>query len=240
LIFTAAHCFKNKGEHQSMHRPVEHTVAIVGKHNFSIYDEERSAKHSIWEVILHPEWKVNTYDFDADISIVVLRDPVMMTLTVGKICLPEPSEDEVVGTGTIVGWGKSEASEKLRNGPDTIPNELQLPAVDDRTCYESNDNFHDIISDRTFCAGFVNQGKSACSGDSGGGFYLRSSPKLVWKLRGIVSASIRDPYRGCNVNTYGVYTNVARFVDWIKTKMEETIKWKEVGLECEDDVKYNG
>jgi secreted trypsin-like serine protease len=234
FVFIAAHCFKNKGERLSNQKAVEHTVAIVGKHDFGIYDEEGSANHSIFEVILHPEWNMNTYAFDADISIVVLRDPVTMTLTVGKICLPEQSNDEVVGTGTIAGWGKSQASEKVGNGPDTIPNELELPAVDNITCWNSNHDLYGISSPRTFCAGFVNQSKSACSGDSGGGFYLRSSTKFVWELRGIVSASIRDPYRGCDINAYGVFTNVAKFVDWIKIKMEETneIKWKEVSFMC--------
>jgi secreted trypsin-like serine protease len=219
--------------------PRQYVTAFVGKHNLSDVNEPGSTAHSVHEIILHPDWNSESVDFDADISILIIRDPVEFTANVEPICLPRPSYDEVAGTGTVVGWGVSEHSEAAAEHHDSTPNELKVPAVSQAHCFLTVDDIVYSSSNRTFCAGFVGESKSACSGDSGGGFYLRDSSTSLFNLRGIVSAAMNDPdryrNRGCDVNVYSVYTNVARFIDWIKTEMEKSkeIEWKEVEFECE-------
>lgn len=53
-------------------------------------------------------------------------------------------------------------------------------------------------------------------GDSGGGLVLKLGKK--WFLRGIVSASLRDG-TSCDVNSYAVFTDVVKFLQWIKSEM---------------------
>lgn len=74
--------------------------------------------------------------------------------------------------------------------------------------------FSQLTSDKTLCAG-NKKGSGPCNGDSGGGLYLRQGSR--WTLRGIVSNSLKDPYtNSCNLNEYVVYTDAAKYSDWIK------------------------
>lgn len=54
-------------------------------------------------------------------------------------------------------------------------------------------------------------------GDSGGGLMLYENGK--WVLRGIISASLRDPLNGCDVNNYVVFTDVAKYINWIEQNL---------------------
>jgi secreted trypsin-like serine protease len=215
--------------------PRQYVTAFVGKHNLSVVDEPGSAQHSVQEIVLHRDWDSESVEFDADISIVVLRDSVVFSKNVEPICLPQPNYDEVVETGTVVGWGVSERSEAAGEQIDSTPNKLEVSAVSQAHCFLTVNSLVVPSSNRTFCAGYINQNKSACNGDSGGGFYFRNSSTKLFNLRGIVSASANDPDRyrdrGCDVNVYSIYTNVARFVDWIINEMKIN-EWKEVEFKC--------
>jgi secreted trypsin-like serine protease len=140
----------------------------------------------------------------------------------GTICLPENSSP-LSGDGLIVRWSDSET-----------PSELQLPTVPNDVCFAEEPKLAEISSHRTFCAGFKNQGKSACQGESGGGFFKFESSTSRFTLVGIISTSLHNPFGSCRLDTYSVFTDVGKFVDWIELKMEETkeIKWQEVGFEC--------
>jgi secreted trypsin-like serine protease len=207
----------------------------------SISNEPGSSIYSVWQIINHPDWSFSSSSFDADISLVVIKDPINFRFVtkVGIICLPQQTSNELQGYGTIVGWGKSEQSEANGKDIDSTPNQLDLPIVSNELCQKTNESFAISISNRTFCAGFVNKTKSACVGDSGTGFYLRDEALKSYNLVGIVSASLEDPdnkNRRCNVETYTIYTNVAKFSDWIAAKMKETaeISWKKVAFDCSE------
>jgi secreted trypsin-like serine protease len=51
---------------------------------------------------------------------------------------------------------------------------------------------------------------------SGGGIVLKTGKK--WFIRGIVSASLRDG-ASCDVNSYAIFTDIAKFMPWIRTEM---------------------
>lgn len=184
----------------------------------------------MWSVILHQDWKYDSNKWDADISLVVLVTDVDLSdeLKVGTVCLPQQSQLEVSGSGIVVGWGISEKSEARRDPHDSVPNKLKLPAVTKSECLESDDDFEIALSPRAFCAGFLNQMKSACKGDSGGGWFTYNNSTEKYDLGGIVSASLNDPYGRCRSETYSIFTDVTKFTDWIEEKIEETkeIKWK--------------
>jgi serine protease 56 len=227
FLFPAAHCFENKHRREAdIKKPLDVT-AWMGKHNLDRADEEGSASYRVLELTLHEDWKYDEDDFDADIALLTLETEVDLTnrRTVRIICLPQPSSSEVTETGTVVGWGISERSEADGEHHDSKPNKLELPAVTKQQCYNTSHELQMASSDRTFCAGFVNQSKSACKGDSGGGFYVYHSSTRTYYIGGIVSASLHDPYGGCRTDTYSIFTDVNKFVDWIREKMEKTSKY---------------
>lgn len=170
------------------------------------------------EFIIHPDWDSSVTSFDADIAIAVLAIPVKFNHQfVGRVCLPIASNEEVSGTGNVVGWGQSETSE---GSNDNIPNKLEVPAVTSEHCFLNFPELAKISSDRTFCGGFKDAGKAPCLGDSGGGFYLKEG--AYWDIRGIVSSSTLNRDRGCSIDKYTIYTNVAKFVGWIKNMMNRS------------------
>lgn len=81
-----------------------------------------------------------------------------------------------------MGWGKGEGN---TNNED-IPRQALVRAVNDSYCFHNDPSLGEIYSYRTFCA--KGQGEGACSGDSGGGFYVKFGG--LWTLRGVVSAGM--------------------------------------------------
>jgi secreted trypsin-like serine protease len=231
----AAHCFSEKYRRPEDVKSADDVVAWVGKHNLLVENERGSVAHIVNNIILHEDWKHNEDRYDADIALLLLKTEVDLTQRqfVRIVCLPTPSQSKVTGDGTVVGFGVSKRSIADREGHDSTPNELTLPAVTQAQCFAADYRFHLLLSNRTFCAGFVNQGKAVCRGDSGGGFYqfdYRNTSRYI--LAGIVSASVYDPMEFCKVDTYSVFTDVSKFVGWIQSKIKETkkIEWTFVKL----------
>lgn len=72
------------------------------------------------------------------------------------------------------------------------------------------------VTDNMFCAGDIGGGKDSCLGDSGSAFVMKDDD--VHYVKGIVSWGITP----CGKKgTYGVYTQVSRYLDWIKKIMSE-------------------
>lgn len=207
--------------------------ALIGWHNLDNLEETGANETLVWSIVIHPDWNFNSEKYDADISVLVLTDSIEFSSTIRPVSLPSLSYSEVSGLGTVVGWGKSESSgQKLY---DPIPSKVLIPAVNSSHCYTTFYQLGLASSNRHFCGGYENQGKAPCLGDSGGGFYIQD--RSSWIIRGIVSASLIDAGHGCDINKFSLYTNVARFVDWIAKVMKETsaVKWKSVELKCKQE-----
>jgi secreted trypsin-like serine protease len=194
-----------------------------------VTDEKGSKAHAVWDVILHEDWDHQSADDDADIALIVLEAEVdLIQQNVGLVSLPPPSEGKVIGTGYVVGWDINERSSA------STPNELRLLAVTQLQCFEADQLLSLVSSNRTFCAGFVNESNSSCKGDSGGGYFLVDQSTGTSNLVGIASVPISNS--SCQSNTFSIFTDVSKFTVWIEEKMEETkqIKWEEVEFECID------
>jgi secreted trypsin-like serine protease len=148
-----------------------------------------------------------------------LRNPVEFSRWIRAVCIPEQSYADVVGVGTAVGWGKTY---RFDPGTSSTPKQLEIPTVNASYCLTKYSNLAEVSSENTFCAGFANQGKGTCLGDSGGGFYSLESATSPWIVRGIVSGSLTDQLGKCDVDKFQLYTNVARFADWIGKIMKKT------------------
>lgn len=108
--------------------------------------------------------------------------------------------------GMVSGFGRL----GQRRQPSTILQRLTVPYVDRQTCIEST---HLRISTRMFCAGYDKIAKDACQGDSGGPHVTRYGN--TYFVTGIVSWG-----EGCAKDgKYGVYTQVSKFVNWIREGM---------------------
>lgn len=71
------------------------------------------------------------------------------------------------------------------------------------------------VTDNMFCARVI-AGKDSCSGDSGSAFVVEENG--IFYAKGIVSWGLTK----CGqMNTYGVYTQVSRYLDWMNKKMTE-------------------
>lgn len=221
---TAAQCFQNKG-FSTISKP-ESVNALIGRYNLSDSSERGSKTASVQEIILHPDWKYDNDKFDADIAIVVLSEAVAFTNKIKPVYLPSSTNLAPEGLGTVVGWGKSSVETEY----DETLNKLEMPAVNASYCYTRYPRIAEYSSHRTFCAGFENEERGACTGDGGGGFFMKSLKEHSWSVNGIASAALSGGKFGCDVNVFGIYTNVALFKDWIMEKMENTnTNYKKVG-----------
>lgn len=209
--------------------PPELVEALIGKYDLNVTDEFGSKSSLVSDIILHPDWKWNEEKFDADISVVILMEKVVFSRQIQPVCLPKPSYDEVTGNGFVVGWGKSENTGYNRYDYESRPNELRIPAVNASHCYTTFFILGAFSSNRAFCGGYENRGRAPCLGDSGGGFYMRDKS---WKIRGIVSASIVDLDTGCDIYKFSLYTNVAKFIIWIKKSMKTAREITTVEFKC--------
>ena len=177
-------------------------------------------KHDVSKIIVHPDWKTEDERFDADISIVLLTTKVTFNLIVEPICLPELRQgDEPSGNGFVPGWGRSEHSDAVGEFVDWTVNELKMPIISTKHCFMDVPQLAFIGSKRTFCAGYLNQSASVCSGDGGSGFYTYDKISGLFNITGIVSSSLMTS-SSCNKEVYSIFTDVIEFMDWVKAEME--------------------
>lgn len=166
------------------------------------------------ESIVHPNWIRDVPEprtnFDNDIALLKLEQPVTMGPQISPICLPGRSSeyDPQMGTlGLIAGWGKTEdknSSPRLRaarvpvQGMDMCRGQKPDPP---------SDSLSYVFTDNMICAG--GGGKDSCYGDSGGAYAFQDPHNDTrYYAAGLVSW-------GPKCGTYGLYTKVANYVDWI-------------------------
>lgn len=207
-ILTAAHCVTEDG-------------SKLNEQDFLIYMGLFSLKREIGgeqirkvsKIMVHPEYdRAGLY---SDIAVVKFLDPIEKNSYVLPICLWEETDDGVMHfsnmKGVVAGWGLNENGQINENLTF-----LNLPIVSRAKCIEKDRTFYTpLLNGRTYCAGDGN-GKSVCNGDSGGGMVLYDKKSQVFRLRGVVSASIRKQNTlMCDLNFYAIFTDVTKFRSWL-------------------------
>lgn len=162
---------------------------------------------------LHPDFPQDLNRFyDADIAVIILKKLVPFSELIKPACLWSGDPDEtliVEKKGVVVGWGKDESGHLVTNSPRKVT----VPIVSHIECRQSNAELAKLISSRTFCAGNRN-GVGPCSGDSGGGLIIYENG--TWQLRGIISVAVMHKItKACDLTEFIIYTDVAKFIDWI-------------------------
>ncbi|XP_073520504.1 coagulation factor VII isoform X2 [Phyllobates terribilis] len=202
-VVTAAHCvkpsFKNK------------LTVVLGDHRIS-KAEGTEKEHKVVEIIIHEKFVGIQTNNDNDIALLRLNSTVNYTDYVVPLCLPDVqfTKNHLLHQSSfsvVSGWGRL-----LEGGvtPDVLRRVI-LPRVMTQECIEKTQM---NITANMFCAGFTDGSKDSCKGDSGGPYATKY--KETYYLTGIVSWGL-----GCaKVNTYGVYTRVSRYADWLTEKMK--------------------
>lgn len=174
-----------------------------------------------FQIDSHPQY--NYRNGKNDIAILHLESPVAFTDLIHPACLPldEPlrSQSFVDYQPFIAGWGKTQEG---RNSSQ-IPRESQLPVLANRVCKERYSSLNRLVTEDQFdnsviCAGILrHESSDVCLGDFGGPlmYPVQMGQEFNFYVIGIASYGV-----GCgNFNAPSVYTNVPRFIDWIKEKI---------------------
>lgn len=211
-VITAAHCLKFDSHTMS----INEIMIILGKHNLDDFSEAGSQTMYAKDIIVHPDFMTKDTSFDADIAIILLKRPVQYSQYIRPLCVFSELVQHFPGeTGTVIGWGKDHLEGTIKSYPSTI----EMSLVSDAVCLRSHESFQYITSNRTFCAGNANW-TGPCNGDSGGPLMFKRGGK--WFLKGIVSASPIDvETHSCDLRTYVVFTDVTKFLTWIKRHIRE-------------------
>jgi secreted trypsin-like serine protease len=193
-VLTAAHC-----DVWAQSQSYQGDMIIVNRNKLTTAGGE---VRTVVEVINHPSYDADTHDFD--IALLRLDSPVdakPVELINDSGAFAEPGE-----LATVVGWGNlEEAGEKSE-----ILQQVSVPILTQEACQELYSPAGIDISENMMCAAL--RGKDSCQGDSGGGFFVSDTVRDTDRIAGVVSWGI-----GCARDQYpGVYTRVARFVDWIE------------------------
>ncbi|XP_070493055.1 uncharacterized protein [Chironomus tepperi] len=203
-VVTAAHCIQDKEkETPTLAREI---IVTLGTYNLDKKVEVGRASHAVQSINMHPDWNTLTQAFDADIAVLVVDREVTLSEYIQPICIIQATS---ASTGVVVGYGVSEDGTKKH---ENIPKILETPIHSNKDCFKNNEALAGLSSGRTFCGG-TGTGIGVCRGDSGSGLIVTDG--TTYYLRGIVSSSlIGGPY-GCDVDTYSVFTDVTKYIDWI-------------------------
>ncbi|XP_055373707.1 serine protease easter-like [Condylostylus longicornis] len=170
----------------------------------------------IEKVIVHENYNANDINQYHDIGLIRLSRNIDFTSWIQPICLP--LEDHLRSmthfneTLTISGWGKTENS---KNSNRQLKADIRIVEID--TCNSKYNDFNITVSNNQLCAGGV-IGTDTCNGDSGGPLIaVNNLPNYEYFIAGIVSYG---PSPCALENWAGVYTNVAKYLDWILKNIE--------------------
>lgn len=220
-ILTAAHVLRSQRRDNTV-TPVskEHITVYLGLHD--IRDKSGAANSSAARVVLHPDFNIQNYNHD--IALVQLQEPVPLGPHIMPICLPRPEPEGPAPhtLGLVAGWGISNPNvtvdEIISSGTRTLSDILQyvklpvVPHAECKTSYESRLGNYSV-TENMFCAGYYEGGKDTCLGDSGGAFVLLDDLSHSWVAQGLVSWG--GPEECGSKQVYGVYTKVSNYVDWV-------------------------
>eukprot|EP00794_Sanderia_malayensis_P003627 gene3627-4141_t len=201
---TAAHCFKRLPFYAFR-------KVMVGELNL-LETEGTEQELRIKFVHIHPGYNSSTNE--NDIALISLGGKVAFNDRVNTICLPGSTTPTTqLRPGTVcstAGWGTT----RYLGRPSKPLVLVRLPLVSTDTCNGTN-AYRGTIKDGMLCAGRSRGGLDTCQGDGGGPLTCEIRPgKHV--LVGISSWG-----SGCaNPNKYGVYTDVRKYLSWIKGIIE--------------------
>lgn len=203
------------------------TISVMfGDHHTGQLDEPEQ-KRKVVAVIVHKQFVLRNDYCNNDVALLKLDKPIEMSAHIDAACLPPKKLHLKPGTRCMaLGWGVVQVSERRTSFLDwfrppqmiraSVLQEVSLPLVSYQDCLRHFPSYS-ITRDRHLCAG--ERGKDTCKGDSGGPLMCEvetQDEKKRWFLYGITSFGSRVKCGG----SYGVYSRVSEFSEWMKKSME--------------------
>ncbi|XP_041638110.1 coagulation factor VII-like [Cheilinus undulatus] len=209
-VITAAHCIHGNN-------PQNFTV-VAGEHNLDV-EEGTEQRIPVSMAIAHDGYVHETAD--SDIALLRLSQPVTLNRHVVPICLPTKhlAQGELLATRyhDVSGWGSRINGGNEEDSANTAPvspllRKFTVPMIPTSRCSPSSAQFN--FSSNLLCAGYMEIDHQSCRGDDGSPLVtLYGSTRF---LTGVVAWG-----RGCTPKgIYGVYTNMANYVDWVEDVMK--------------------
>uniref|UniRef100_A0A4Y0BH28 Single Kunitz protease inhibitor n=1 Tax=Anopheles funestus TaxID=62324 RepID=A0A4Y0BH28_ANOFN len=207
-ILTAAHCLYTEHGVITTNRVIVH----VGQSKLFTIDSHTRA-YFPEKFLIHPGHRESS--LKDDIALIRLGTEIEMSDYVQPVCVCAAEDDaQIVGRyGTVIGFGLN-----INGTMSDHLLEAEVPIVHRWECLESNrDDFGKHLTGKMLCAGKRNA-VGPCNGDSGGGFVFNNDG--VWCVRGIVSfTSALNDTNICDPQQYVVYTDVAKYIDWLHERI---------------------
>ncbi|XP_078296338.1 LOW QUALITY PROTEIN: testisin-like [Panthera onca] len=168
-------------------------------------------RYRVKDIVVYPQLSGTSLK---DIALLKLSSSVTYNKYIQPICVvASSSEFQNKADCWVTGWGHIEEGQVLP--PPYRLQEAQVSIINNSRCdfLFRRPGVLSYDPDDMICAGSENGQRDACKGDSGGP--LACEKRDVWIQVGIVSWG-----SGCgSPNRPGVYTNVSRHFNWIRTLM---------------------
>ncbi|KAM4695151.1 plasminogen [Discoglossus pictus] len=193
-VLTAAHCLERSS------KPSAYKV-VLGIHKEKGSESSKQVR-DVEKLIKEPG--------KADIALLKLKSPVLITDEVLPACLPPhnyvvPDRSECY----VTGWGETQGT-----GKEGVLKEAGFPVIENKIC-NSPAYLNGKVSNLELCAGNIHGGVDSCQGDSGGPLSCFDGEKYI--IQGVTSWGL-----GCaQAMKPGVYARVSMFIPWIEKTMKE-------------------
>lgn len=150
-----------------------------------------------------------------NIALLKMEKPFKADENIQTICLPSPQFKIFSGLECFTGaWGKDKFE---RGQTQNILRRIEVPIVPHNQCqdaFRSTRLGQFFVLDQSYMCAGGEENVDACTGDGGAPLVCAADGSRYYQA-GIVAWGI-----GCGQkNIPGAYTDVSKFVDWIRTKM---------------------
>ncbi|XP_047989285.1 melanization protease 1-like [Leguminivora glycinivorella] len=207
-VLTAAHCLDHDIKY---HQDIS---IYLGEYDRKSYPVDCVKQKCVKNRLVYPDKVVKHPDYDSttvanDIALMRLQKRAPLTAYIKPIPLPPFDVDHPINKGAalaIVGWGETESAYS-----SDILQATELNLIPRANCLKYGSD----VPPKHLCAGDV-KGKDTCPGDSGGPLYMYYQDKYY--LSGIVSYG--PALMKCGTAEVGYYTNVYKYIKWIKENMK--------------------
>lgn len=205
-VLTAAHCVATE---------VPQTLEIyLSIHHLENDDPANYRRVAVDEIHIHPAYQSDFDDtIDADIALLRLAEPILDIPTIPLLDDPALALPGV--EATVIGWGLTMDQEQGGQASKFL-REVQVPLVSLEVA-NATEAYDQPLTEDMLPAGYAEGGKDSCQGDSGGPLMITDPVSGGWLQAGVVSFGGNA---GCaGANSYGVYSRVTYFYDWIMETM---------------------
>ncbi len=232
-VLTAAHCVEPSIG--APHRPKDLEVLV------DTQDLGSGGIHiKVKRIIRHAHFEID--DINNDLALLELETAISTQAIQVLNTIAPLGSDPGNANAVVTGWGTI-------NTDNDRPHHLQqlnVPVISHAQCKDAYDSGLldglfgiDIEEDSMLCAGFSEEGKDSCYGDSGGPLMILDPDNPgpgEYKQIGVVSFG-----KGCGVkDAYGVYTRLSHYAGWIQSIIDETLPLTDIpqiiGGDSEHDV----